>query len=137
MASRKALAVALVRSCRDRGARSRFSGVVDSPAYGKRSGLLDVIFALAMMIVVAPLAILVAALVWLDVGIPVVFWQQRIGRFGRPLHLYKFRTMRNSFDHSGRPVPESERLSLLGGLLRRNRLDEIPQLLNILQAACL
>lgn len=103
--------------------------------YWKVKRLLDVVFAGVMMIVLAPLTILVAALVCIDVGIPIVFWQQRIGQFGRPLHVYKFRTMRSSFDRDGQPVPESERMSLLGRLLRRNRLDEIPQLFNILKGS--
>ena len=106
----------------DRGVAAALTGRF----YWRAKRLLDVIFALAMMVTLAPLTILVAALVWIDVGVPVVFWQQRIGRFGRPLHVYKFRTMRSSFDRKGRPIPESERLSLLGRLLRRNRLDEIP-----------
>lgn len=112
----------------DRGVVAGLTG----RSYWKTKRLLDVIFAAAIMVVLAPLTILVAALVWIDVGNPVVFWQQRLGQFGRPLHLYKFRTMRSCFDRRGRPIPESERLSFLGRLLRRSRLDEIPQLLNIL-----
>jgi lipopolysaccharide/colanic/teichoic acid biosynthesis glycosyltransferase len=61
-----------------------------------------------------------------------VFWQQRIGYRGRPLRIYKFRTMQASFDRSGTPIPESRRLSGLGHFLRKSRLDEIPQLINIL-----
>ena len=106
-----------------------------SGPYWKTKRLLDVVFALAMMVILAPLAILVAVLVWIDVGLPVVFWQQRIGQFGRPLHVYKFRTMRSAFDRSGHPIPDSERVSLLGRLLRQSRLDEIPQLFNILQGS--
>lgn len=115
----------------DRGVAA---ALIDRP-YWKTKRLLDVIFALGMMAILAPLTIMVAALVWIDVGVPVVFWQQRIGQFGRPLHVYKFRTMRSCFDRRGHPIPESERLSLLGRLLRRNRLDEIPQLLNILKGS--
>jgi lipopolysaccharide/colanic/teichoic acid biosynthesis glycosyltransferase len=74
----------------------------------------------------------VAVLVLIDVGVPIVFWQQRIGYRGRPLRVYKFRTMRSPFDRSGQPIPEANRLSLLGRLLRWNHLDEIPQLFNIL-----
>ena len=103
-----------------------FSGGV----YWTIKRLLDIALSLGAMITIAPLATLVAALVFLDVGCPIVFWQQRVGHLGRPLHVYKFRTMRNSFDRDGQPIPEAERLSLLGRLLRRNRLDEIPQLFN-------
>jgi lipopolysaccharide/colanic/teichoic acid biosynthesis glycosyltransferase len=107
---------------------SAFAGA----AYWKIKRFLDIVFVLGAMITIAPLAILVAALVLIDVGYPAVFWQQRIGYLGRPFYIYKFRTMRNTVDRNGEPVPESERLSLFGWLLRRNRLDEIPQLFNIL-----
>jgi len=105
-----------------------FSG----PVYWKIKRLLDIIISLATTITISPLAMLVAALVLVDVGFPIVFWQQRLGQFGRPLYVYKFRTMRNSISRDGQLIPEAERLSLFGRLLRRNRLDEIPQLLNIL-----
>jgi lipopolysaccharide/colanic/teichoic acid biosynthesis glycosyltransferase len=94
--------------------------------------LLDILFVIIVMIAIAPVAVVVALLVLIDVGYPAVFWQQRIGRLGRPLHVYKFRTMRAPFDRRGRPVAESERLSAIGRLLRAARLDEIPQLWNIL-----
>ena len=109
-----------------------FATIVTARPYWKIKRLMDIVVALAMMITFAPLMILVAALVSMDVGFPIVFWQQRIGYLGRPLRVYKFRTMRSSFDREGQPTPESERSSLLGRLLRRNHLDEIPQLFNIL-----
>jgi lipopolysaccharide/colanic/teichoic acid biosynthesis glycosyltransferase len=112
-----------------------FGGVALEPVNGgywrvKRG--VDVVLAVIGIILAAPLLIGVAALVLIDVGPPVVFWQQRIGRFGRPLHVYKFRTMSASFNRQGECVPEAARLSALGQMLRRNRLDEIPQLFNIL-----
>jgi lipopolysaccharide/colanic/teichoic acid biosynthesis glycosyltransferase len=108
------------------------SGTPTAGPYWKIKRLIDVVAALAMMITFAPLTILVAGLVLIDVGFPIVFWQQRIGYRGRPFHVYKFRTMRSCFDRKGQPIPESQRLSLLGRLLRWNHVDEIPQLANIL-----
>ncbi len=93
---------------------------------------LDIVFAIVLMVAVSPVALIIAALVVIDVGHPVVFWQQRVGRLGRRLSVYKFRTMRAPFDRNGNLVPESKRLSAIGLLLRTVRLDEIPQLWNIL-----
>jgi lipopolysaccharide/colanic/teichoic acid biosynthesis glycosyltransferase len=98
----------------------------------KLKRIVDILSAAAVLLVVSPIAIIVTLLVLFDVGYPVVFWQQRLGRFGRPLHIYKFRTMRAPFDRKGYPVSDSERLSPLGKFLRATRLDEIPQLWNIL-----
>jgi lipopolysaccharide/colanic/teichoic acid biosynthesis glycosyltransferase len=109
-----------------------FVGIATARPYWKIKRLIDIVTALAMIITFAPVTILVAALVLIDVGVPIVFWQQRVGYLGRPLRVYKFRTMRSLFDHKGQLNPEAERLSLLGRLLRRNHLDEIPQLFNIL-----
>ena len=99
--------------------------------FWKNNKFLNIALATVTMIPVAPVAAVVAILVLIDVGYPVVFWQQRVGRLGRPLHVYKFRTMRAPFDRKGRLIPESERLSRLGRFLRAARLDEIPQLWNI------
>jgi hypothetical protein len=61
-----------------------------------------------------------------------MFWQYRPGAGGQPFKLLKFRTMRAAHDRSGRRVPDAERLSPVGKLLRRWRLDELPQLVNVL-----
>jgi lipopolysaccharide/colanic/teichoic acid biosynthesis glycosyltransferase len=100
--------------------------------YWKIKRALDIVVAFAVMITLAPLTMLIAAIVLIDVGFPIVFWQQRIGQHGRRFHLYKFRTMRSDFDRKSQPVPRSERLSVLGRLLRANHVDEIPQLFNVL-----
>jgi lipopolysaccharide/colanic/teichoic acid biosynthesis glycosyltransferase len=116
---------------------SNYQNVLNEPATGwsylKLKRLLDILLSVVAIAVISPLAMLVAALVLVDIGAPIVFWQQRLGRYGRPLHVYKFRTMRATFDRDGNPIPESQRVSLVGRILRDNRLDEIPQLINILK----
>jgi lipopolysaccharide/colanic/teichoic acid biosynthesis glycosyltransferase len=74
----------------------------------------------------------ISALVLLEIGSPVLFWQQRVGALGRNFLVYKFRTLRAPFDRRGRPLREDERLSTVGRLLRATHLDELPQLLNVL-----
>jgi lipopolysaccharide/colanic/teichoic acid biosynthesis glycosyltransferase len=105
--------------------------VTQSP-YWKVKRALDLISSSATLIFLAPLMVIVSALVALDLGRPVIFWQQRPGLGGRPFKLYKFRTMAAAHDAEGRAVPEANRLSAIGGFLRRTRLDELPQLYNIL-----
>jgi lipopolysaccharide/colanic/teichoic acid biosynthesis glycosyltransferase len=94
---------------------------------------IDIVLAAIMLTICAPLMILVSIGVALDVGLPVTFWQQRPGLRGRGFKLRKFRTMRAPFDPAGRRIADEARLSSLGLFLRRARLDELPQLLNILR----
>jgi lipopolysaccharide/colanic/teichoic acid biosynthesis glycosyltransferase len=92
----------------------------------------DFVVTLTMALLLSPLIAIVCALVVFDVGFPVVFWQQRLGRNGQPLHLYKFRTLQTLFDSRTRERREAQFPSPIGRLLRKTRLDELPQLWNIL-----
>ena len=100
--------------------------------YWRFKRALDAIVALVLMIVLFPVALLVASFVALDVGLPVLFVQQRPGLRGARFHLYKFRTMGASHDVEGVRLPDDGRMSKVGAFLRRTRLDELPQLYNIL-----
>jgi lipopolysaccharide/colanic/teichoic acid biosynthesis glycosyltransferase len=92
----------------------------------------DFTFAAFWSIVLSPLILIVAVLVAIDLGPNISFWQQRPGMGGRPFKLHKFRTMAASHDGRGRRLSDEERLSAIGRFLRRTRLDELPQLYNIL-----
>ena len=94
--------------------------------------VLDFTLSFLMLGLLLPIIAPVALGVLIDVGWPIVFWQKRDGRHGRPFLVYKFRTLRAPFDRHGQFVPESERISRFGELLRRTRLDELPQLWNVL-----
>lgn len=93
---------------------------------------IDIIGAFSMLIVLSPLTMLAFIVAAIDVGWPVTFWQQRPGLDGRPFKLYKFRTMAAAHDAQGRRVPDDQRVSAVGRFSRRMRLDELPQLFNIL-----
>lgn len=79
-----------------------------------------------------PLLILIALLVWIFLGWPVLFSQQRPGLDGKPFTLYKFRTMRDAKSPTGACLPDGERLTRFGTFLRAASLDELPELFNVL-----
>jgi lipopolysaccharide/colanic/teichoic acid biosynthesis glycosyltransferase len=96
--------------------------------------VVSVLAAIAGLIVVAPLLALIALAVKIDSRGPVLFVQDRSGRNGRPFGLLKFRTMHPSHEHVSEWVQDnSARITRLGRYLRRFRLDELPQLVNILR----
>jgi sugar transferase EpsL len=95
--------------------------------------LFDVIASLLAVVVLSPILLLLAILVRLSIGSPVLFWQPRPGFKGRPFHLVKFRTMSEARDPAGSLLPDSERLTSLGRWMRRLSLDELPELYNILR----
>jgi sugar transferase EpsL len=77
--------------------------------------------------------LLVAAFVWVFLGRPVFFRQQRPGLHGKPFVMYKFRTMRDLHDADGKPLPDAQRLTRFGRFLRSTSLDELPELINVLK----
>ena len=102
------------------------------PRYFQVKRYIDFFFSLLLILILLPVLLAVATVVLLDVGSPVFFWQRRIGMNGQSFQMHKFRTLKPSFDWRGRPVASTERLSWIGDLLRKFRIDELPQLLNVL-----
>ena len=112
---------------------------VTEPSFGKSTYpigklLFDRSFAALGLLLVSPLFLLVAVLIVLDDRGPVFFCQIRVGRHGRPFRIWKFRTMRRHAEKSGRliTVGHDPRITRIGHGLRKSKLDELPQLLNVL-----
>jgi len=93
----------------------------------------DLALTLPGLILISPLLLLLALVVRLALGAPVLFRQPRPGLGGRIFTLYKFRSMRNAVDAQGRPLPDAQRLTRLGRFLRAASLDELPELFNVLR----
>lgn len=98
---------------------------------GLKRGM-DCAGALAATLVLAPVMAIVAGLVLADLGRPVLFRQVRVGRGGKLFAMAKFRSMRDTRDASGQWLPDDRRVSRVGRMLRRFRLDELPELLAVL-----
>lgn len=99
--------------------------------YFKR--LVDIACSLAAIIVFSWLYIIVAVLVRIKLGSPVIFRQARPGKDGKIFNLYKFRTMTDARDENGELLPDDIRLTKFGRMLRKTSLDELPEAFNILK----
>lgn len=94
---------------------------------------LDFILSLFAVIVLSPILLIVALLVRIKLGSPVIFKQERPGLHEKIFTLYKFRTMTDGKDKDGNLLPDDQRLTKFGKLLRSTSLDELPELFNILK----
>lgn len=94
---------------------------------------MDFILSLTSIIVLSPLMLVVAVLVRIKLGSPVIFKQKRPGLNEKIFTLYKFRTMTDERDESGELLPDEVRLTKFGKFLRSTSLDELPELFNILK----
>lgn len=94
---------------------------------------LDFLLSLCGIIVLSPVLLILAALVRVKLGSPVLFHQERPGRHERIFRLYKFRSMTDEKDAEGNLLPDEVRLTRFGRLLRSTSLDELPELFNILK----
>lgn len=95
--------------------------------------LLDIIIAAIALILLSPLYAFVAYKVKKNLGSPVLFRQVRPGLHGKSFEMIKFRTMRDAADAQGNPLPDSERLTPFGKMLRSSSLDEMPELWNVIK----
>ena len=101
--------------------------------YSKIKRILDFIISLIALIVFSPIMIIVAILVYVKLGSPIIFKQDRPGKDGKVFKMYKFRTMLDSYNKFGEALPDEERLTTFGKILRSTSLDELPELINVIK----
>lgn len=97
----------------------------------KRS--IDVLASSIGLVLLSPILVIVAILVRIKLGSPIFFTQNRVGKDGKIFKMIKFRTMLDATDKWGEPLPDEERLTSFGKLLRSTSLDELPELINVLK----
>ena len=95
--------------------------------------LFDILVSLSVLLFGAPVLLLLCLAVRINMGSPIFFRQERPGLNGEIFEIIKFRTMRDAYDQDSKPLPDAERLTKLGRLLRATSLDELPELLNVLK----
>jgi lipopolysaccharide/colanic/teichoic acid biosynthesis glycosyltransferase len=103
-----------------------------APSFFRLKRCVDLIGSLVLVALLLPILAIACLLVVLDVGRPILFWQERLGWKGRSFLIYKFRTLKAPFDAAGNPTLAGRRPSAIGQFLRATRIDELPQLLNVL-----
>ena len=95
--------------------------------------LFDILVSLFVLILFSPLYLFLAYKVKKNLGSPVLFKQIRPGLHGKPFEMVKFRTMKDAVDGQGNPLPDAERLTPFGKMLRATSLDELPEFWNVLK----
>lgn len=95
--------------------------------------VLDVVIASTALLLLSPVYFFVAYKVRKNLGSPVLFRQVRPGLHGKPFEMIKFRSMKDAVDENGNPLPDSERLTPFGKMLRATSLDEMPELWNVIK----
>ena len=93
----------------------------------------DLVLSVPLFILALPFMAIIYLLVWIFMGKPVIFKQVRMGWLGKPFRLYKFRTMTEERARDGKLLPDHMRITTPGKFLRSLRLDELPQLINVIK----
>lgn len=99
----------------------------------KAKRVVDVVFSIIALVISLPIICLISGLIYLTMGRPIFFKQVRPGLHGKPFVIYKFRTMLDWRDQTGKMLPDERRLTSFGRWLRSTSLDELPVLFNVLK----
>ncbi|MGX5479996.1 sugar transferase [Bacillus thuringiensis] len=95
--------------------------------------LFDIFVSSIILVLTLPILLILAILIRVNLGSPIIFKQQRPGVYGKPFYLYKFRSMSDERDKEGNLLPNHMRMTKFGNVIRKFSLDELPQLINVLK----
>lgn len=95
--------------------------------------IIDIFLSLFGLIMLSPIFLIVSIMIFLKLGSPILFIQERPGKYGKIFKMTKFRTMLNSTDKDGNLLPNEMRHTKFGKMLRSTSIDELPELLNVLK----
>ena len=95
--------------------------------------IIDIVCSGLGLIILSPILVIVAILIRFNLGSPIFFTQDRVGKDGKIFKMIKFRTMLDATDKWGEPLPDEERLTPFGQFLRSTSMDELPELINVLK----
>ena len=95
--------------------------------------IIDLFCGLFVFILLIPILIILSILVFLSMGSPIFFKQERIGKNNKPFIMYKFRTMREPKDGENRLLSDADRVTKVGAFLRKTSLDELPEIINVIK----
>lgn len=95
--------------------------------------LLDILISVTALIILSPFMLVIYLLIRINLGRPVFFLQERVGKDNKVFKMIKFRTMKNSTDKNGNLLSDNERVTKLGSFLRSFSIDELPELINVLK----
>lgn len=96
----------------------------------------DIILSMVALIILSPVLLILAILVRIKLGSPIIFKQERAGKNGKKFYMYKFRSMSDARDENGELLPDEQRLGRFGKILRSTSLDELPSLWNVVNTSC-
>lgn len=94
---------------------------------------LDVFLSIIILVLLFPMLVILSCIVFLSMGFPILFKQERIGKNNKPFIMYKFRTMREPKDGENRLLSDADRVTKVGVFLRKTSLDELPEIINVIK----
>jgi sugar transferase EpsL len=94
---------------------------------------LDVFLSIIILVLLFPILVILSCIVFLSMGFPILFKQERIGKNNKPFIMYKFRTMREPKDGENRLLSDADRVTKVGVFLRKTSLDELPEIINVIK----